>query len=74
MIWSLNTLLQIVPLHTISNLSILINYLLIFMNEFVIAGAKSTALPFLAKPAKLDGSLVGDFGFDPLGFTNTLNE
>lgn len=44
------------------------------MNEFVIAGAKSTALPFLAKPAQLDGSLVGDFGFDPLGFTNTLNE
>ena len=56
---------------TISNLSMLINYI---MNEFVIAGAKSTALPFLAKPAKLDGSLVGDFGFDPLGFTNTLNE
>lgn len=40
----------------------------------VSVGAKSTALPFLSKPAKLDGSIVGDFGFDPLGFTNTLNE
>lgn len=43
-------------------------------NYIYLTGAKSTALPFLAKPAKLDGSLVGDFGFDPLGFTNTLNE
>jgi hypothetical protein len=34
--------------------------------------AKSKALPFLEAPAKLDGSMVGDFGFDPLGFTNTL--
>ena len=34
--------------------------------------AKSKALPFLESPAKLDGTLVGDFGFDPLGFTDTL--
>ncbi|KAJ1431631.1 chlorophyll a/b-binding protein domain-containing protein [Ochromonadaceae sp. CCMP2298] len=34
--------------------------------------AKSKALPFLEAPAKLDGSIVGDFGFDPLGFTDTL--
>lgn len=34
--------------------------------------AKSKALPFLEAPAKLDGSTVGDFGFDPLGFTNTV--
>jgi hypothetical protein len=34
---------------------------------------KSKALPFLSRPAKLDGKLVGDFGFDPLGFTNTLS-
>jgi hypothetical protein len=33
---------------------------------------KSKALPFLSRPAKLDGTLVGDFGFDPLGLTNTL--
>jgi len=24
------------------------------------------SLPFLERPAKLDGSLVGDVGFDPL--------
>lgn len=34
--------------------------------------AKSKALPFLESPAKLDGTIVGDFGFDPLGFTDTL--
>lgn len=36
--------------------------------------AKSKALPFLDAPPKLDGSTVGDFGFDPLGFTETLND
>jgi hypothetical protein len=34
--------------------------------------AKSKALPFLEAPAKLDGSMVGDVGFDPMGITNTL--
>lgn len=34
--------------------------------------AKSEALPFLERPAGLDGTLVGDFGFDPLGFTDTI--
>lgn len=34
--------------------------------------AKSKALPFIEAPAALDGSMVGDFGFDPLGFTNTI--
>jgi hypothetical protein len=34
------------------------------------AMAKSQALPFLEKPAKLDGSLPGDVGFDPLGLSN----
>ena len=33
---------------------------------------KSKALPFLARPAKLDGSMPGDFGFDPLGLTDVL--
>lgn len=36
--------------------------------------AKSKALPFLEAPSKLDGSAVGDFGFDPLGFTDTLSD
>lgn len=34
--------------------------------------AKSKAIPFLEKPEKLDGSLAGDVGFDPLGLTNTI--
>eukprot|EP00285_Hemiselmis_virescens_P016029 CAMPEP_0173380498 /NCGR_PEP_ID=MMETSP1356-20130122/3161_1 /TAXON_ID=77927 ORGANISM="Hemiselmis virescens, Strain PCC157" /NCGR_SAMPLE_ID=MMETSP1356 /ASSEMBLY_ACC=CAM_ASM_000847 /LENGTH=217 /DNA_ID=CAMNT_0014334107 /DNA_START=60 /DNA_END=713 /DNA_ORIENTATION=+ len=29
----------------------------------------SAAVPFLPRPAALDGSMVGDVGFDPLGFT-----
>ena len=32
--------------------------------------AKSASVPFLPKPAKLDGSLVGDVGFDPLGISS----
>jgi len=35
---------------------------------------KSKALPFLDAPSKLDGTAVGDFGFDPLGLTNTLSD
>ena len=31
--------------------------------------ARSTALPFLPRPATLDGCLVGDVGFDPLGLS-----
>jgi len=31
---------------------------------------KSAALPFVDKPAGLDGSMAGDVGFDPLGFSN----
>ena len=31
---------------------------------------KSTALPFAARPAALDGSMAGDVGFDPMGFSN----
>ena len=34
------------------------------------AAAKSAAMPFLPQPANLDGSLVGDVGFDPLGFSD----
>ena len=36
--------------------------------------AKSQSLPFMDAPAALDGSLVGDVGFDPLGFTNTITD
>ena len=31
--------------------------------------AKSAAVPFLEAPAALDGSMAGDVGFDPFGFT-----
>mmetsp|Transcript_19421 Transcript_19421/g.50111 ORF Transcript_19421/g.50111 Transcript_19421/m.50111 type:complete len:238 (+) Transcript_19421:38-751(+) len=30
----------------------------------------SESVPFQERPAKLDGSLVGDIGFDPLGLSN----
>ena len=33
---------------------------------------KSVALPFLEKPKNLDGTMVGDVGFDPLGFSDTI--
>mmetsp|Transcript_31862 Transcript_31862/g.48147 ORF Transcript_31862/g.48147 Transcript_31862/m.48147 type:complete len:223 (-) Transcript_31862:1338-2006(-) len=31
---------------------------------------KSQALPFMNRPALLDGSMAGDVGFDPLGLSN----
>lgn len=37
-------------------------------------GERSAALPFLNKPPALDGSLPGDQGFDPLGFSTTITE
>jgi light-harvesting complex I chlorophyll a/b binding protein 1 len=33
---------------------------------------KSKSIPFLPRPANLDGSIAGDVGFDPVGFTNWL--
>ena len=33
---------------------------------------QSKALPFLEAPKKLDGSLVGDFGFDPMGISDQV--
>ena len=33
----------------------------------------STALPFLKRPPALDGSMAGDVGFDPIGFSSTFN-
>jgi light-harvesting complex I chlorophyll a/b binding protein 1 len=35
-----------------------------------IAAEKSQALPFMNRPALLDGSMAGDVGFDPLGLSN----
>ena len=32
--------------------------------------AKSKSVPFLEQPAKLDGTMAGDVGFDPAGFLN----
>lgn len=32
--------------------------------------AKSKAVPFLEQPAALDGTMPGDVGFDPIGFTS----
>jgi len=34
----------------------------------------SAAIPFLKKPPALDGSMPGDVGFDPLGFSTTITE
>lgn len=36
-------------------------------------GAQSIALPMLKRPNKLDGTHAGDFGFDPLGFSETYD-
>jgi hypothetical protein len=33
----------------------------------------SSAVPFLKKPAALDGSMVGDVGFDPLGLSEVAD-
>ena len=34
----------------------------------------SQALPFMARPAALDGTLAGDVGFDPLGFAKSKED
>ena len=38
------------------------------------AAERSEAIPFLKKPPALDGSMVGDRGFDPLGISTTIIE
>jgi hypothetical protein len=35
--------------------------------------ANSIAIPFLPRPTPLDGSHAGDYGFDPLGFSETFD-
>lgn len=34
---------------------------------------KSQAIPFLDRPKNLDGSMPGDVGFDPFGFSDSLS-
>merc|ERR1711966_52860 len=34
---------------------------------------KSKAMPFLSQPEGLDGSMAGDVGFDPLGFSSYID-
>lgn len=34
---------------------------------------KSAAIPYAEAPPKLDGSMPGDIGFDPLGFSNKFD-
>eukprot|EP00607_Mallomonas_marina_P001475 CAMPEP_0182426434 /NCGR_PEP_ID=MMETSP1167-20130531/12921_1 /TAXON_ID=2988 /ORGANISM="Mallomonas Sp, Strain CCMP3275" /LENGTH=210 /DNA_ID=CAMNT_0024607853 /DNA_START=56 /DNA_END=688 /DNA_ORIENTATION=- len=36
----------------------------------MMAAERSKSIPFLIKPAKLDGTTAGDEGFDPLGLSN----
>eukprot|EP00967_Tisochrysis_lutea_P097795 scaffold143801_cov31-Tisochrysis_lutea.AAC.2 len=38
------------------------------------AAERSASIPFLKKPPALDGSMIGDVGFDPLGFSTTITE
>lgn len=40
----------------------------------VMSMAQSKALPFLKAPAKLDGSLAGDYGFDPMGISDQVRK
>ena len=40
----------------------------------VMAVERSAAIPFLKRPPALDGSMVGDRGFDPLGISTTIIE
>jgi len=41
--------------------------------EGVLQGMGTNAIPGADRPANLDGTLVGDVGFDPLGFSNWLD-
>lgn len=40
------------------------------VNSVQLNAEKSASLPFLNRPALLDGSMAGDVGFDPLGLSN----
>ena len=40
----------------------------------IVMQERSASIPFLKKPPALDGTLPGDVGFDPLGFSTTITE
>jgi Chlorophyll A-B binding protein len=42
--------------------------------ETPVQPSMSAALPFMPRPLALDGSLVGDVGFDPLGFAKSKED
>lgn len=42
------------------------------ISSLMVRQVTSKSLPFLEAPAKLDGSLVGDVGFDPIGISDQL--
>jgi hypothetical protein len=46
----------------------------VFQGSAKSAPQMSKALPFMARPVALDGSLVGDVGFDPLGFAKSKDD
>jgi hypothetical protein len=41
--------------------------------EGILQGITVNAIPGADRPKNLDGTMVGDIGFDPLGFSNWLN-
>ncbi len=43
------------------------------ISSITMMAARSKAVPFLIQPPKLDGSMAGDEGFDPLGLSNVDN-
>ncbi|CAJ1933686.1 unnamed protein product [Cylindrotheca closterium] len=45
----------------------------VFVEEIMepVSPSMSQALPWMERPSALDGSMVGDVGFDPLGFAKT---
>lgn len=46
---------------------------LVIIRHRSLFGRFSLAVPFLPQPAALDGSMIGDVGFDPLGFATPEN-
>lgn len=41
-------------------------------NGMTMSAAKSKSLPFMPRPANLDGTSPGDYGFDPIGFSDFI--
>ena len=47
----------------------IISLVYFFISDHYALGAQSITIPFMKRPAALNGSHAGEFGFDPLGFT-----